>query len=200
MKEPKSVHPESIASFGQGTPADEKPADNQVAAPPWLRIVLPGALAVALLAVALVLRGLPAAPAPMAVATTAPTAAPAPTAPPAPATIALGWSPGDRSAPVPADATFARLGPVELVNGETECFVEVRYGDQVARLWGPCAALGFPDAPKPTPVPTSPPPAPVYQPAPQAAPAAPQAAPADLVPLPTESPFGAKPKPDRGRP
>lgn len=186
------------------------PAPPTPAAPAWpqvARIALPAVAALVLLALAILLRDGYQAPPPMAVATVAPTAAAPAVAPPAPppapaAQIAVGFVPGGRDQAIPADAQIAHLGPVEWVSGATECFVEARYGDQVARVWGPCAALGLADAPAPTPIPTSPPPpppapAPVYRPAVQAAPAAPEPTPSDLIPiLPTAAPGQMQPAAD----
>lgn len=213
MKDPKSIHPESVAAFSRGAPQaalDAAPARRPSPARGRLVAALAAlGLALALAALAM-LRGEPAAltsgPAPTAVPTLPPGPTLAPTAAAKPAEqLALGWAPGGRDVPIPAGAAFERLGPTEWVGGATECYVEARYedasGPQAPRVWGPCAMLGFADAPAPTAAPAAPPrpqapqaPAPVVV-RPQAPVAAPAAAPpppvvegpaSDLVPIPAE--------------
>jgi len=182
MKDPQSVHPESVTSFSRSTPTDAAP---DAVKQRRTMLIVGGALAVAvMLALALfVIR--PAAPTPMALE---PAPAPAPTAPPAPTAtptpvpmIAVGFTPGARDQQIPMGAAVEHLGPVELINGETECYVA--FGE--ARVWGPCAALGLPDAPRPTPVPPPPAPRPAAPQTPAWSPPAPAPAapaPVDLVP------------------
>ena len=197
MKDPKSIHPESVAAFSRGAP--QGPTAR-------LRALVAALAAVALLALAALalLRGEPAAltdGAPTAVPTLPPGPTLAPTAAAEPAEqLALGWAPGGRDVPIPADAAFEWLGPTELISGAVECYVEARYedasGPQAPRVWGPCATLGFADAPAPTAAPPRPvaPAAPVVRPQAPAS-AAPAAAPpppvvegpaSDLVPIPAE--------------
>ena len=174
MNDPQSVLPESVTGFSKPKPA--APATPQRQAVTIAAVIAVGvtlALAVALLRPTSAPMALESAPA------LAPTTAPTATPPPV---IAVGFAPGARDQAIPAGAPVERLGPVELVNGETECYVQF----QQARVWGACAALGFPDAARPTPVPPPPAPRPAAPAVPawsQPAPVAPAAPPAELVPV-----------------